>query len=63
MSLTVIEVKSTLKSQTFPYSPVFFILSTEKSLEMFPRHISVLPSFVSYFFALNLQIYVPLPNK
>ena len=52
--LTVIGVKSTLKSRTFPYSPVFFILFTEKSVEMPPRHISVWLSFISYSFALNL---------
>ena len=40
MLSTAIGVKSTLKLQTFPYSPVFFILFAE-SVEMFPRHISV----------------------
>ena len=29
---------STEKSYTYPYSPVFFIVSTVKSFETLPRH-------------------------
>ena len=54
-------LKSLLKSQTNPFNLVFFILSTEKSFEMFGRHngVSTFPEFLS----LNTIIYVPLTNN
>ena len=58
--MNVIRIKC-LKSYTYPFSPAFFILSTEKSLEMFPRHNGV--ATISESFALDLIISVPLTNK
>ena len=43
------------------FIPVFFILSTEKFLEMFPRNNGV--ATISESFALNSAISVPLTNK
>ena len=52
ISLTAIASQSTLKSETCPFNPVFFILSTEKSFEMIPRNNGV--TTISESFALNL---------
>ena len=45
----------------YPFNPVFFILSTEKSFKMCPRHNGY--GTISESFALNLIISVPLTNK
>ena len=61
ISLTAIASKSTLKSKTYPFNRVFFILSTEKFFELFPRYNRV--ATVSESFTLNLWISTPLTNK
>ena len=38
ISSTAKASESRLKSQTYPFNLVFFILSTEQSFEIFPRH-------------------------
>ena len=58
--MNVISLKY-LKSYTYPFNLVFFILSTEKSLKIFPRHNGA--AAISESFALNLIISVPLTNK
>ena len=61
LSPTAITLYSILKWKTYPFSPVFFLLSTEMYFEIFPIHNGV--AAVSESFALNLIIYVPLTNK
>ena len=56
MSLSAIASLSMLKS----YNPINFLLSTEESFEMFPRHNGV--ATISKSFALNLIISVSLTN-
>ena len=56
MSLSAIASLSMLKS----YNPINFILSTEESFEMFPRHNGV--ATISKSLALNLIISVSLTN-
>ena len=45
----------------YPFSPVFLILSTEKSFKMFRRHNKI--ALVSESFALSSLISTPLTNK
>ena len=52
VSSTAIASKSTLKSYTYAFNPVFFILSTEKSFEMLPGHNEY--GTISESFVLNL---------
>ena len=61
ISATSIALQSTLRSQTYPFNPVFFIWSTDQSFEMFPKHKGY--AFISESFALSLIISVPLTNK
>ena len=62
ISSTAISSQSMLKSKTKPLSPVFFfILSTDQSFEMFPKHNGY--GRISVFFYLNLKCLVPLTNK
>ena len=61
MSSIAIAPQSTLKSLTYPFNPIFFILFTEEFIEMFPKHNGV--AKISEYFALNLIISVPLTNK
>ena len=61
ISSTAIALKSTLKSLKYAFNPVFFILSTEKSFQKFPKNKGY--DAISESFALNLIIYVPLTNK
>ena len=52
---------SNISSTAIAFNPVFFILYTEKSSEMFPRHNGSAPILET--FAFNLTISVPLTNK
>ena len=61
ISETEIVSKSTLKSLTQPFNPVFFILSTDQSLDMFPKQSGY--GVISESFALNLIISLPLRNN
>ena len=61
ISSAAVTLESTLKSNTKPYYPVFFILATEKSFEMFPKQSGF--AKISESFALNLISSVPLANK
>ena len=59
MSSTAIASYSTPKS--YPFNPVFFLLSTGKPSETLPRYNGV--ATISECFALNLWISVPLTNN
>ena len=51
-SSAAIAPESTVKSQTYPFHPVFFILSTVQVFEMLPRNNGV--ATISESFTLNL---------
>ena len=54
-------LQSALKSETYPVSPVFFILSVDQSLEILPKHNGLVT--ISESFPLNFIISVPLTNN
>ena len=51
ISSPAIASQSTLKLETYPLNPDSFVLSTDQSLEMFPKHNGV--AAISESFALN----------
>ena len=61
MSATSVLSKSTQKSKKYPYNPVFFILSTEKSFETLPKHNGA--AFISESVISNLYTFTQLTNK
>ena len=61
MSPGSILLKSAKSPFTYPFSPVFFMLSTVRSFGIFPRHNGY--GFISESFPLNLQIFTPFTYR